>query len=780
MAVRDVTQLRREGKLDEALKMALTDLRNDPNEWSRMAMFWVLRDMVQNVCIPNKDIEQAKAYLSQMKALLPGMKDDNEAGKNAYCRLLKSLSPDSDTIQNACELSKTDPVNAYNLIRGKFGPKYSGVDASLHEDIGWIIYRYLKANVNDLSSLEVRGLFRDYIVLENPRPSMLHSAILRLAINYAKDHSDFNFYKFFLLWGVGNLRAEDWQKGVVDGHEIPSLIERICRTIIESGEQFGVRNFVQQFGRKEIVVLDFMRQDYFWKLVNLHKEGKLQDLWSGFDDYASTCSILGPSYWHSEVLKIAYRFMSEKESYRFLAFMVKWYDKGNFSSDDWKKEVSTEGVEYPSLAAKSAKRCFDVIKQEPRNRDDSDLMHWIKALYAEVMKHDAEDDWAARNYATICIWEGSIDEAVNTYRKLLLHKSRIYYLWAELAGCTSDPAIRIGLLLKAKRLERNEDFLGDIHLALAKAWLQEGVKDMASDELEAYIKHYNSKGWAISSNYNKLVKDIQTLDGRPLQKDVNIEEYVRRAEDYAYPASEMRNFVLTERTVNNAGIEYCSFYDGEDLSFSVKSKQFKSLKNCNPGTIVQTRYYIVKDNAGQSMHAMFVRPLTIRKTNLSSWSILPFKYGVIDYVNEQKHVLHILTQDSRLVFYTTQDLRFKTDCFVKFREYMKRHKDQTRTHIVNIFTCPAEEALPNMQSRIVVVDEVQDDLQKFHIIMKDSIPQGFNIRYDQTSVRPSVGDTFNLTFCMKQNKAGKRLLKVLYMQKIQQQNNILSDNAIPV
>lgn len=295
MAVKEVIQLRKEDRLKEAFDLALTDLRDDPNEWSRMAMFWVLRDIVQNICIPNRNMEQARSYLTRMEALLPGMKDDNDAGQNAYNRLLKSLAPDADIIKSACELSKTDPTAAYNQIVAKTGPSGNNKDVSLHEDFGWIIYRYIKANINDLTSLQVRGLLRDYMMLKNERPSMRHSVMLNFALNFAKDHPDFSFFRFFQLWGADNLRSEDWQKGTVNGHEIPSLVERICREIGASEKQINIQDFVNQFGKRRTVVIEYLRQSYFWKLMGWQKEKKWEKLWSGFNDYIATYSVLGPS-----------------------------------------------------------------------------------------------------------------------------------------------------------------------------------------------------------------------------------------------------------------------------------------------------------------------------------------------------------------------------------------------------------------------------------------------------------------------------------------------------
>ena len=59
MSVRDVTNLRKEGRLNEALELARHELNEDPNEWTRMSLFWVLRDFAMNQFVPTNNLEQA-------------------------------------------------------------------------------------------------------------------------------------------------------------------------------------------------------------------------------------------------------------------------------------------------------------------------------------------------------------------------------------------------------------------------------------------------------------------------------------------------------------------------------------------------------------------------------------------------------------------------------------------------------------------------------------------------------------------------------------------------
>lgn len=461
MSVKDVTNLRKEGRLNEALALAERELNEDTNEWTRMSLFWVLRDYVKKVYIPQREIEKAKDAIEQMAILLPDMIDDSGVGEKTYQSLRRQILPNADALSNLAELSKTDPNKAYIDMTAQFGKAGNNIDENLHEDFGWVVYRYMKANCDVLTSIQTRTLLRDYMLLKNERPSMLHSTVLNFALNFSKGHSDFSFYRFFIMWGVENLRYEDYKKGYVDGHEIPSLISRICRAIIDSRETFPVNEFVNKFEENKTEVIENLRQSYFWFLMKLHKEGNYDDLWKSFDYYADSFSSLGPSHWHSEILKIANRFMIDKNAYRFLSFMKQWDspEMENLRAEDWEKEKGEDGNEYPSLAMKSAKKCYECLKTDATKRNEQETLAWLKQKYTKVIKHDTEDGWSTRNYAKICIWDGSVDEAIDTYKSLLANMGDKYYLWSELAECiTNDNTLRIGLFLKAKELEKKRGF----------------------------------------------------------------------------------------------------------------------------------------------------------------------------------------------------------------------------------------------------------------------------------------------------------------------------------
>lgn len=398
--------------------------------------------------------------------------------------------------------------------------------------------------------------------------------------------------RFFILWDAKNLRDEDYKEGRTEDYKISSLTSRICKTILDSREEFDALEFVSKFDRKDIVIED-LRQAYFWKLINLHKNKKIKELFDGFTYYAENFSKLGPSYWHSEILKLAYRTMVNENSTKFIPFMIKWDYLGNLSEKDWVKEIGDDGNEYPPLAVKCAKKCFEILKAQPKNSIPNATLIWLKELYEKVRNKDSNDDWNVRNYATISAWCGDVEEAITLYKSLLLNMGEKYYLWSELANMfQNNNDLKIGLLLKAKSLEKNEDFLGEIHLTLASLWQENGCGTLANKELQIYAKHREEK----RRNYHARFYELQrraTIDADN-SKMIDLNFYISMAEDYVYGDYDWCDFVIIDKWILDK-VERCNLSDGKGTSICIKSNKFPILRKCEPGDIVKIRCYTVEE-----------------------------------------------------------------------------------------------------------------------------------------------------------------------------------------
>ena len=753
MSVKEVTQLRKAGKLKEALMLAKQDLDEERNAWTAMSMFWVLRDMAINLFIPNNQLSKAQKCLGDMRLLLPEMIDENGIGEKALIYLSRQLQPNAALLQNAAKLSKTDPTAAYLQVIEVLGNAADQqLDKSQHEEWGWIIYRYLKANMEILESVHIRRLLYNYIQLSNERPSMLHSAILNFAMNFSKTHSDFVFFKFLMMWGINNLRTADFSDTQTDDFSIPSLISRICKTLVEHPAKLDVQTLIDSFERsKQMTVIENLRSAVFWKVMNQQRNGDTDEqLCVALENYAHCFVSFPGSHWHSEILKLANRLIPEAYGIRYFALVRNWYGKGNFQHDDWQKNVTEEGKEYPSLAVKTAKRCFEVLKMNSSLRKDATQIEWLISLYKTIYEQDSNDDWSIRIYATLCKWSGRRQETIQIYKKLLLDMGDKYYLWSELAACTEEEenTVRIGLLLKALKLERNEDFLGNIHLELAEAWIHEGFGGNARKELDAYLQHRNEKGWNVSESYNRLIK---VLDNVADERCNHSSTYIQQAEDFVYSDYEWKDFVLTEQWTQN-GVDRCSFSDGQSHSFVVKTKRFPNLNQAQLGDIWSWRCGSTKN--------IEIIPLVTKKSPLKRWSLLPLQYGVVDYVNIEKKTLNIVTCDHRQVWGAMGNQAYKEGVWVRFREYQKEHKNEKTIRLVDLKKCSQEEIKTYMPSDVVIVDDVNEAKQLFHVYLH-SQKLGGSVKYKETALRPQIGEFLRIDYYIKPAKDGNKYLKIL-------------------
>lgn len=768
MSVKEVTLLRKNGNLKEAYKMAIDDLKEDRNNpWAQMSLFWVLRDMCQQLFNRN-DIDKAKICLKEMSLLLPTMMDDSGAGEKAYTNLYKQLQPNADAISKVSELSKNDPSRAYVQAKNYIDSP-NKIDSALHEDLGWIIYRYIKAEVSNLTSLEVRMLLKDYMYLKNERPSVLHSQMLNFALNFSKEHSDFSFYRFFLLWGPENLRYEDLDKSYYNGSEIPSLISRICRQIVNSGEDIDVEKLYEKINLPKSETLDLLREPQFWKIVNLHKEGKTHEMFEAFAAYNKRNAVYGASYWHSEVLRIAERYMNGQDAWRFIYFFRDWgYE--NLMDSDWKEKTDNNGNTYKPLVIKAAKKCYEYLKElHPK---DAELVSWLDSLYNVLIERTKKDEWILRQRAIIYTWQQRYDLAIKVYKSLLLEMSEKYYVWSELADCIQDNnELKIALLSEALLKERNEDFLGPIRLTLAYLLIKEGLMSEALCELNTYKKFHENT----SLKYKEYIKQVD-ISAIPLNNNKLLyNKYATIAEEFVFSEIEPIDVTLVDRWEKD-GKTYCTLTNGVEIIFQVNVKRFPFLKNAMFGSVFRVKCHMEKKemqiqtdfsswNKTKIMGIKYI-PLCMHSIETKLWMGLPEKFGYVEYLNEEKKILHIVSQDSEQIFQAFKEKwgTISKGDFVRFREYTTIKMNEKKVVITNIEKVDKKTALPNFNTAIVVVDDLNKQKELFHYTFGQGKVGGI-VFFNDTNLRPEVGQCLKIFFCVTKDRRGEKKTIVLNIEE---------------
>lgn len=770
MSTKKVYELRREGKKEEAYNYALNLYQQDSSDDDiKKALSWTLIDKIK-LFIESGNIQQANTFLLQLYQLSFEYIDDFvESIKTQIISLIYRIFPQ---VREASDLSKSGQHSqALNIMQSMIATNQ--LSELHHESYGWIIYRYIKAEECNLSSVEVRTFFRDYMNLKNERPSMLHSMILNFALNYSKTHSDFKFYNFFLLWNPDHLRHEDLHDGYKDGKSIPSLISRICREFVNSNTEINIEEFLSKIDLSKETTLDFFRESIFWNIFNAHKENKFSELWNLFEQYNNNYSKHGQSKWHSEILNLAERFMKENDEWRFLNFFKNWNPE-NLRTDDWKETKKDEHT-YKPLAIKALKKAFEILKTQTSEQD----LSWLIKPYETAIKLFPDDEWLLREKALLHFKNNELELAIKIYKQLVLELSSKHYVWQEFSDCIiSDNSLKIGMLSKALSLEKNEDFLGDIHLDLAKALIDENLLENALVELEVYKKHREIKGWKLSSLFDELHEKASSIkqslkDNRELYK-----KYIPFAENFAYADFDWTELVLVDKWKDDKGKDRLTFTDGKTIDFAISKNRFETLKQSELGQILKFKLH--KQEIKKEVEAKFAWfgktivtehkyiPLIAEKSEKKHWEILEDTFAIVDYNNKEKNIIHAITTGNKEVFFPQIKPELQIGDFVTAKSYIKKVKDENRTELRQIQKIDKGSVISKFQTQIAIVDGVNEQKQLFHFVISSKL-QGI-VKFTETNLRPSEGDFIKLSFATKTDKDKKLRVKILSIELTDEAN----------
>lgn len=758
-------------KLNSALSVARNLYSEEPyDEWIQKAFAWVLIDLCK-FYVAERNLHQAGICFNELNSIdFQGYEDDIIENQKNFLR--PKIDTNYSEVQRAEELSKNGS-NKEALAIFKNLIAQNRLTELHHESYGWVIYRYIKAEESNLSSVEVRTFFRDYMNLENERPSMLHSMILNFALNYSKTHNDFKFYNFFLLWDPNNLRNEDLNDGYKNEKKIPSLISRICRQFIISKTEVDIDFLLSKIKLDKETVLDFFREPIFWDILNAHKENKLSDLWNLFDQYNANHSKNGQSKWHSEILNLAERFMKENDEWRFLNFFKNWNPE-NLRPDDWKETKKDENT-YKPLATKVIKRAFENLKTQT---SEQDLM-WLIQPYEKAIKLFPDDEWLLREKALLHLKNNEFELAIKIYKQLVLVLSDKHYVWQEFSDCiVSDNSLKIGMLSKALRLEKNEDFLGDIHLGLAKVLIEENLLDNALVELETYKKHREIKGWKLSPSFEELSQKASSVKQSLKDNQELYKKYTPFAENFAYADFDWTEVVLVDKWKDDKGKDRLAFTDGKTIEFAISKNRFEVLKQSELGQILKFKFH--KQEIKKEVENRFSRfgknviteykyiPLIAEKSEKKYWEILEDTFAFVDYINKEKSIIHAITTENKEVFFPQIKPELQIGDFVTAKSYIKKVKGESRTALQLIEKIDKEIAISKFQTQIAVIDGVNAQKQLFHFIIASKL-QGI-VKFSETNLRPKEGDFVKLSFATKIDKDKKSRVKILSIELTEEVN----------
>ena len=752
MDSRRVFELRREGKIQEALNMALQLYQIDPNDtWNQSALAWPLIDMCKAALVQN-NLAEAQKYFNQLIAIKFISVDDIITSQIAF--LKPKIDINYSKIQEAENLSRNGNHKlALNTMKAMFA-NHQLLDIH-HEAYGWVIYRYIKAEENNITSLEIRSLMRDYMNLSNERPSMLHSTFLIYALNFSKEHSDFNLYNFFLLWEPKNLRFEDVSENHKDGKTYPSLISRIFKEFIDKKVQLDSKILFEKIPfLSPVQIIELLREPYYWNLFSADRENRKADLWNIFEEYNTLFKNQSGSAIHSKILNSAMFSMKENEEWRFLNFFENWNPE-NFIESDWKESVKEDKV-YPPLAIKALKKAFEQIKLGNQFNDSTKIITAYKTALVKFPK----DIWLKREYAILLAKNNESVEAIKIYKNLVLELGDQSYTWHEFALLFSEEELDlpIGMLSKAIKLQKDENFLGSTRLDLADKLIKKNKLEEALVELNKYQEYRIANNKNLSDKFNELkvlVKEVQT------HKKDNLElydEYIIVSENFAYQDISWTELVFIEKWKNDKNKEKLSFTDGHNMSLSINANRFSILKNIEVGQVVRFKLHnkLVEDKIKLHHFKQEYYPLLAEISDKPKWSCLEDTIAVVDYINVEKNIVHAISSDNKEVFFPKEKLSLNKGDFIRAKKLQKKVREEIRIDLKDITKVNKEDVVNNFISHLAVIDSINVDKQLFHYVVNNRI-HGI-IKFDETQMRPQEGDFIQIRLVHKLDKKQNRII----------------------
>lgn len=251
MSVRDIYALRRSGQLQEALEAAEAAFAQNADNYTAGALFWCLNDLVKQQGVAN-----SAEIIERMRSLYNDYCVDNEFMQRSLDFFSHKALLHYQDIKDANEKAKAgnNILAEYRTIEDAF--KAGQLDADLFQDFGWLTYYALK-QVPSSDSTRRKELLSNYLRLDLPKPSPLHSCILNEAIKVEKDTPlQFRVRDFIQMWGLENLREEDWEQYKTnEGIDLPSSVERLISVYAKELKTDGVAA-PEEFSRLVDLALD--------------------------------------------------------------------------------------------------------------------------------------------------------------------------------------------------------------------------------------------------------------------------------------------------------------------------------------------------------------------------------------------------------------------------------------------------------------------------------------------------------------------------------------------
>jgi hypothetical protein len=460
-------------------------------------------------------------------------------------------------------------------------------------------------------------------------------------------------------------------------------------------------------------------------------------------------------------------------SFDFAKFYRQWNPE-NLLEEDYQVKVGPDGREYDSNAVEAASRVFEGVKDDlkaaltaPRpdsmSREEAmQLAVWVMMLLESVASEPGADRWVKRAMAMLKLWTGDRDGARELMLQLGKGLASMHYYWADLAECYDDIDLRIALLGKAFTLQRDESFLGALHLKMARLLMDKGMPENALVELNVYARQRQREGRRPAREWQVMMDELEGVETDLYDNRDLYFSCVQPAEDVLYGEAPWARMAVTKIFLGRDNRERVVLSDGGIVTVFVPRARFAPLRQCHEGQIFDVRLQADVDNQGNNIFNV----VGINYTDEPDWSILPLKYGILFYRKEDTGMVLISPADAENVI-AAYNLgpEFSPRCYVSYRLVMRRVKDRDEPGAEDVRIVTEQEALPHFEQCSVTVDYVNDLKQFVHF---SDGPRGIDgiVRYKDLDFAPVPGDRLDITYLIKNSRDGQPGVEVIAARRV--------------
>jgi len=348
-------------------------------------------------------------------------------------------------------------------------------------------------------------------------------------------------------------------------------------------------------------------------------------------------SIGGPDLLHSLMLRQALR-LTKGEQLKLLPLLRLW-NPDQFNDEDFDRQSGKDGKTYSSLV----EQVIQTASAEAAQSDRAEDRHFMLPHVQAAMKRFPDNIWLKFNLTKLLRGMGRIEEALKLAVEFAREKASEYWAW-ELIGdlVPNDIDLRRSCYAKALGCSQDDDFVGKVRIKFA-ALLEENYPAEARFEAERIIAHRARAGYAIPRDAQSLVERLAAVTPKATDR-----AFYGRLSDAA------EALLFSHLPWTDACLGEVFTVEGRDgrkprkrRRIYVRGNPFAielSLPDSHPdirglaeGTPIKLQSETSK---AEPAHTIIHR--ISRREDGTPMDILPCRVGIIDHINHEKSLIHVI------------------------------------------------------------------------------------------------------------------------------------------